>query len=105
MITSGEGKYRVWLEEKKIGDDRLHSPGGGETPQLGGIVICEPKKTPRVIRLEGHYDDIVLKPIAEKACEKYCTTIVAIGGVHIENAKKDEIDKIVKNCRSMISCI
>ncbi|HHF09780.1 MAG TPA: hypothetical protein ENL32_01635 [Methanomicrobia archaeon] len=67
-------------------------------------MICGPKKTD-VIRIEGHYDDIVLKPIAEKACEKYKTTIVVIGGVHIENAKKEEIDKIVKNCRSMISCI
>jgi len=105
MITSGEGKYRVWLEEKKIGDDRLYILGGGEKTHIGGIVICEPKKTSRVIRLEGHYDDIVLKPIAEKAREKYKTTIVVVGGVHIENAKKDEIDKIVKNCRSMISCI
>jgi len=104
MITSGEGKYRVWLKEKKIGDDRLYILGGGEKPHIGGIVICGPKKTD-VIRIEGHYDDIVLKPIAEKACEKYKTTIVVIGGVHIENAKKEEIDKIVKNCRSMISCI
>lgn len=104
MITSGEGRYRVWLEEKKIGDDRLYILGGGEKTHIGGIVICEQGKM-NVIRLEGHYDDIVLKPIAEKACEKYKTTIVVIGGVHIENAKKDEIDKIVKNCRSMISCI
>ncbi|MCD6466465.1 MAG: hypothetical protein J7L10_00920 [Methanomicrobia archaeon] len=104
MITSGEGKYRVWLKEKKIGDDRLYILGGGEKTHIGGIVICGPKKTD-VIRIEGHYDDIVLKPIAEKACEKYKTTIVVIGGVHIENAKKEEIDKIVKNCRSMISCI
>ncbi|HDN81481.1 MAG TPA: hypothetical protein ENG41_02015 [Methanomicrobia archaeon] len=104
MITSGEGKYKVWLKEKKIGDDRLYILGGGEKTHIGGIVICGPKKTD-VIRIEGHYDDIVLKPIAEKACEKYKTTIVVIGGVHIENAKKEEIDKIVKNCRSMISCI
>ena len=104
MITSGEGKYKVWLKEKKIGDDRLYILGGGEKPHIGGIVICGPKKTD-VIRIEGHYDDIVLKPIAEKACKKYKTTIVVIGGVHIENAKKEEIDKIVKNCRSMISCI
>lgn len=104
MITSGEGKYRVWLKEKKIGDDRLYILGGGEKTHIGGIVICGPKKTD-VIRIEGHYDDIVLKPIAERACEKYKTTIVVIGGVHIENAKKEEIDKIVKNCRSMISCI
>ncbi len=105
MITSGEGKYKVWLKEKKIGDDRLYILGGGEKTHIGGIVICEPKKQPNVIRLEGHRDDVVLKLIAEKAREKYDTTIVVMGGVHIENAKKEEIDKIVENCRSMISCI
>ncbi|MCK4637273.1 MAG: hypothetical protein KAT49_05280 [Methanomicrobia archaeon] len=105
MITSGEGKYRVWIEEKKIGDDRLYILGGGEKPHIGGIVICEPKKQPKVISLEGHYDDIILKSIAEKAYEKYGTTIIAIGGIHIENAKKEEIDRVVENCRSMISCI
>ncbi|MEA1993003.1 MAG: hypothetical protein U9N35_01210 [Euryarchaeota archaeon] len=105
MITRGKGRYSVWLEEKKIGNDRVYLLGGGEKPHIGGIVICEPNKTPRVIELEGHRDTVVLKPIAEKASEKYSTTAVAIGGVHIENAKKEEIDRIVKNCRSMISCI
>ena len=29
MITSGEGKYKVFLEEKKIGDDLVYILGGG----------------------------------------------------------------------------
>ena len=105
MITSGDGKYKVWFEEKKIGDDILYVLGGGERTHIGGIVVCEPDKTPRVIRLEGHYDDIVLKPIAEMACKKYKTKVVALGGVHIDNASKEDIDKLVENCRSLIACI
>ncbi len=105
MITSGEGKYAVWLEEKKIGKDRVYLLGGGEKSHIGGVVICRPNEQPQVIGLEGHRDTVVLTPIAERASKKYGTTAVAIGGVHIDNAKKEEIEKIVKNCRSMISCI
>ncbi|UCD13507.1 MAG: hypothetical protein JSW60_08115 [Thermoplasmatales archaeon] len=105
MITSGEGKFKVWLEEKKIGDDLLYVLGGGERTHIGGIVFCEPNKEPRIIRLPGHYDDVVLKSIAEAACKKYGTRVVATGGVHIENATKDEIEKIVENCRELEKCI
>ena len=105
MITSGEGKYKVWLEEKKIGNDLIYFLGGGEESHIGGIVFCEPNKEPQIIRLEGHHDDVVLKPIAEAACKKYKTKIVVVGGIHIDNATKQEIEQLVKNCKELIKCI
>ena len=105
MITSGEGKYKVFLEEKKIGNDLIYVLGGGERSHIGGVVICEPDKDPKAIRLQGHYDDIVLKPIAEAACKKYKTKVVAVGGVHVDNATKEEIDMLVKNCKELVKCI
>jgi len=105
MITSGEGKYKVFLEEKKLDKDIVYFLGGGQKSHIGGLVICEPGKKPQVIRLEGHYDDIVLKPIAEAACKKYKTKVVAVGGVHVDNATKEEIDLLVKNCKELVKCI
>jgi hypothetical protein len=105
MITYGEGKYKVNLIKRKIGDDLLYILSGGEKTHIGGIVICEPKLPLQIIRLKGHYDDIVLKPIAEAACKKYKTKIVAIGGIHIDNASKGEIDKLTHNCKELIKCI
>ena len=105
MITSGEGKYKVFLEEKKIGDDLVYILGGGERSHIGGVVICESGKEPQDIRLKGHFDDIVLKPIAEAACKKYKTKVVAIGGVHVDNASQEEIDLLVKNCKELVKCI
>jgi len=105
MITSGEGKYKVFLEEKKIDDDLIYILGGGERSHIGGVVICEPDKEPQVIRLEGHYDDIVLKPIAEAACKKYNKRVAAIGGVHVDNATEEEIDLLVRNCKELVKCI
>ena len=61
MLTSGEGKYKVWLKQEKIGDNLLFVLGGGEKYHIGGVVICEPDKKAQAIRLEGHFDDIVLK--------------------------------------------
>ena len=103
MITSGEGKYRVFLEEKKIDNDLIYILGGGERSHIGGVVICEPNKEPQIIRLEGHYDDIVLKPIAEAACKKYNKKAAAIGGIHVDNASQEEIDLLVKNCKNLVN--
>ena len=105
MITSGDGKFKVWHEEKKIGDDLLYVLGGGERTHIGGIVFCEPNKEPQIIRLEGHYDDIVLKPIAKTACKKYGIKVVAIGGIHVNDATKDDIERLVENCRELEKCI
>lgn len=105
MHTFGEGKYKVWLEQKKIGADIIYIVGGGERSHVGGVVICEPGKPPNAIRLEGHYDDIVLKSIAEKACKKYKTKVVAVGGVHVDNATQEEIDLLVENCKGLIQYI
>jgi hypothetical protein len=105
MITSGEGKYKVFLEEKMIGADLIYILGGGERSHIGGIVICEPEKKPNVVRLEGHFDDIVLQPIAEAACKKYKIKVIAVGGVHVDNASQEEIDILVKNCKELVKCI
>ena len=105
MITSGSGKYKVWLKEQKIGDDRIYILGGGERAHIGGAVIACPGKKPEVIRLGKHYDHIVLEPIALEACKKYQTTVIALGGIHIDNATAEEIDRIVKNCKELLKCI
>jgi len=105
MITSGEGRYKVFLERKELDGDLVYILGGGEKSHIGGIVICEPGKDSRIIRLGNHYDYQVLTPIAETACKKYNKTVVAVGGIHIDNATKEEIKTIVKNCKELEKCI
>ena len=105
MITSGEGKYKVFLEKKKLGDDLIYILGGGERSHIGGCVFCEPGKDPEIISVKGHYDSIVLKPIAEKACEKYNSKIIAIGGIHIDNASKKDINIVINNCKELVKHI
>ena len=101
MITAGEGKYKVFLENKELDDDLVYIIGGGEKSHIGGVVICEPAQTTKILKLEGHYDYIVLEPIAKEACKKYNKTVVAIGGIHVDNASKEEIEKLVRNCKDL----
>lgn len=105
MFTAGSGKYKVWLKEEELSDHRLYILGGGERSHIGSVVVKEPNKDAVVVKLEGHYDHVVLEPIAEKACEKYNTTVVAVGGVHVDNASDDEINKLVENCKELEKCI
>ena len=105
MITSGEGKYKVFLEIKKLDDDVLLILGGGEKSHIGGIIICKPDEKTQVIKFKNHYDYVVLKPLAEAACKKYKTRVVALGGIHIDNATREEIDIIIKNCKELSKCI
>jgi len=102
MITSGNGKYRVWLKRYTLGSHLVFFLGGGEQPHVGSVVVAEPGKPVQVVLLEGHRDDVVLRPIAERACEKYQTTVVVVGGVHVDNASEDEIRLLVENCRRLL---
>ena len=105
MITSGKGKYKVWIKNYNIGTDRVYLLGGGEKSHIGGVVICEPDKKINIIRLDNHFDYIVLKFIAEKEYKKYNTKVIVTGWIHIDNATKEDIDKIVDNCRRLAKCI
>jgi gallate decarboxylase subunit D len=105
MITSGRGKYKVWLQRHSVGADLVFFLGGGQRSHIGGMVIAQPGKKVKIIKLTGHYDDIVLQPIAEAACKKYKTKVVAVGGVHVDHATKQEIDLLVKNCKKLVERI
>ncbi|MBN2602568.1 MAG: hypothetical protein JXA91_00345 [Candidatus Thermoplasmatota archaeon] len=105
MITSGEGKHKIWLERFEIGQDTVYILGGGEKPHIGGAVICEPGKNPQTISLKNHHDYEVLELVAKSACKKFKKTVVAVGGIHIDNASKKDIEIILKNCKELVSCI
>ncbi len=105
MITSGTGKHRVSVEKHWIGDDLLLILKGGEQPHVGAMVSCEPGKEATITRLGTHKDHIVLQPLAETACAKYKTTVVAVGGIHIDNATKEDIELVVQHCKRLEECI
>lgn len=105
MITSGEGRYKVFLEKKELDADLIYILGGGEKSHVGGAVICVPGEKPHVLTYSTHHDYVVLTPIAEAACKKYNKTVIALGGIHIDDATKEEIKIVIDNCKELEKCI
>ena len=104
-ILAGDGRYQVWLEKRQLDDGLIYVLGGGEKSHIGGLVYKEPDAEAKVIKVQGHHDLQVLLPIAEAACEKYGKPVVVTGGIHIDNATKDEIQTIINNCKELLKCI
>ncbi|MBU0496364.1 MAG: hypothetical protein KKC68_00935 [Candidatus Thermoplasmatota archaeon] len=100
-ISTDTGKYHIWLEDHHIGSHILLILSGGEQPHIGGIVISEPHKPSQIIQLNSHLDHLVLQPLAEHTSRHYNTTVVATGGIHIDNASKTDIARILKNCNNL----
>ena len=102
MITSGEGRTRVWLEVQEIGEDIVITVGGGDRPHIGGVVLKLPDEEVRTMPIGTHRDLEVLIPIAEAAYEKYGKSVVVVGGIHIDDATQEEIQSIVRNCERLV---
>lgn len=105
MITSGEGKHQLWLKRHDIEDHIVYIVGGGEQSHIGCVIVCEPGKETKMIIRGSHKDHMVLRPLAEYACKKYNTVITVIGGIHIDDATKADIDKIIHNAKELTICI
>lgn len=101
MLTCGKGKYKVFLIKKELDRDLVIIIGGGEKPHIGGIVFRENGKKLRTIKFESHYDHVVLKMIAEAASKKYKKSIVVTGGIHIDNATREDINILLENCKRL----
>ncbi len=101
MISFGRGKHKVFFEKQKIGNDLLIKVWGGDVPHIGSVVIGLPGKKEKKITYSNHKDYVVLSPIAKKAAEKFNCTVVAVGGIHLNNATKKDIKKIIENCKGL----
>jgi len=99
--TVGKGKHRVFFEKYHLDDDLIFIVGGGQCSHVGGVVICEPGKPLQVLGLSGHRDVEVLHPFALTACEKYRRRVTVLGGIHIDDASKEDIKIVVENCKKL----
>ena len=105
ITEAGEGRCRVWLEKRELEDGLVYVLGGGESSHIGGVIYNEPGKPLELIEIGSHHDPEVLIPIAKASCQRYGKPVVVTGGIHIDNATKDEIDTIINNCKELLKCI
>ncbi len=90
-------KYGIKLTANifKIGDDFVVFIKGGDKPHVGASVLSNSNELKSCV-FRNHKDDIALKIIAKKI-KKYCDkNVCLVGGIHIDNITKKQIELILK---------
>ena len=59
----------------------------------------------KITRKEGHKDNIVAEEVATELIKKFDfnKNVVVIAGLHIDNATKEDINRLVKNSNNLVS--
>ncbi|MEJ5293210.1 MAG: hypothetical protein WHS82_06395 [Candidatus Methanosuratincola sp.] len=93
----GEGRYRVFAEAIQAGDDILVFIGGGDRPHIGGFSWASPSASPASFSIPFHKDFVVSHQVSEKVSRATGKRCLAVAGIHVENATRDEIVILVRN--------
>lgn len=106
--TIDEGKFKVSLQAITSGNDLTVIIGGGEKPHIGSVVIASPNKSNNVKYTiwteEGHKDNIVAEDVATELIKNFDfnKNVVVVAGLHIDNATKEDINRLVKNSNILV---
>ncbi len=109
MWSVGEGRLKVWCTLTKIGDGLVICLGGGDRPHIGSVSISVPYKrkngfwsvSTSTITLPSHRDDAITRAVSEKVAKVTGMVVVAVGGVHVEDASKSDIEKIIEGAEEL----
>lgn len=105
--SKGEGKYRILGMLSLTLDGIVVQLLGGDLPHVGTVIMSQPRPsmvdikktsvTTSVLNLLHHKDDIVTKPVAEKFARELNQVTVVVAGIHVDNAKKQDIEILSDN--------
>ena len=109
-FSIGRGRAKLDFSVIILGNDISISISGGTKPHVGAVALSIPRPslkndkkmstTTSLLAVTGHKDDEVAKSVAEKVAASTGKTVVAIAGIHIDNATAKEIEAIRKNAVS-----
>ena len=102
MISVGKGKYKVWLKEEVLDNGIILILCGGEVSHIGSIVLTEPGKKSRVIKMPGHKEEEIAREFAEKVCLKKKVPVLCACGIHINSATRKDIKILVSNAKTLL---
>lgn len=106
-LQEGSGRTAVRADCVLIGEDLLIVLSG-EGQHIGGCSFAEPymskeskSATVSSISRKEHQDIEMTRLVAQEVAKQLGVVVIAIGGIHIENATKEEIKQILGNARSL----
>jgi len=102
MISVGEGRYTVRLESYNVGRDMLIVITGGEEDHIGSATLIETQGHLQTIIKKGHQDHIISERMANIIYDKIERDLLVVCGIHIDDASKEEIDRLVDNAQACV---
>jgi len=110
-VSEKEDKFEIFAEVNELGDDLLISLWGGTVPHIGAIAIAQPQLSSKnsskisvtnsVYTFLGHKEDVIAKAMSNDIAKELNRKVVIIAGMHWDNLKKEEIDKIIEICEKL----
>jgi hypothetical protein len=111
-VSVGKGRYVVDLTATITMDGLIVCIVGGEKPHVGAVALGIPRPslknsnrlgaTISVLTVTGHKDDEVARPAAEILARELNQAVVVVAGLHIENAKDEDLRKLTRNSKQAI---
>lgn len=108
----GEGKYQVCLHAMYCGSDASICIFGGDVPHIGAVAVAVPRKSltgdgsdsasASVICITGHKEDELARLVALRISSKWQCNGTVSAGVHIDDAKKDDISILSRNVEELM---
>ncbi|MPM38833.1 hypothetical protein SDC9_85463 [bioreactor metagenome] len=104
-IKTGCGRLSVQLSWEQVGKDWVIILSGGERPHIGASAISwinGAAVETQVIRVPEHREDQLVCVLAEQCCRTLKSTVQVSCGIHIDRAKKEEIETLIEHSTYLI---
>jgi hypothetical protein len=88
----------ISCELNRVGTDNLIVVSGGTAPHIGAVVIATYEDSEVKIVSYGfphHKEEDLFIELAKVWCNTFQENIVILGGIHIDNATKSQIEDLV----------
>lgn len=112
QLEIGRNPYKISATVTLCGTDVAVIIGGGEKPHVGAVGLASPRPSLKdasivsasvsVICVLGHKDDILAREAALLLSSKFNINVVVSVGVHLDNATKEDIEKLKDNFDAII---
>ncbi len=93
-IKVKKDKIRLYAKIYPIGNDLLIAIFGGDKPHVGSALLVN-KNELKSISLKSHKDHFALEIIAKILKKHTKKNIALVGGIHIENISKKQINQVL----------
>lgn len=101
-VTAGTESYTVWLQVKRMDNSLLAELYGGTHPHVGAWAAMGPE-TPLSSGAFGTHKEL---PLAQKTARDLSRAagchVVAVAGIHVDNASKAEVSLLCANAEDAI---